>query len=172
MYEVRPISFREANRFVKEYHRHASTVQGWKFAVSLVNDQEELVGVGIAGRPVSATLQKKKLILEIRRVCVRDGYRNACSLLYGRLTAIGKLHGYEEIITYTLASENGSSLLAVGAKRIALVPGGGWDRGEKRRRNEQQIYLVPKIRWQLWPPLRDHLVELPSPTGGINPTRP
>ena len=46
-----PIALREANEFVRNFHRHNKPTQGGKFAIGAVYD-DELVGVAIVGRPV------------------------------------------------------------------------------------------------------------------------
>jgi hypothetical protein len=69
-------------------------------------------------------------------------------MIYARLRKIGKLMGYERIITCTLTTESGSSLRAVGATESAIVTGGGWNR-KGRTRQEQPIYEGKKIRWDL-----------------------
>lgn len=140
-----PITLREANDFVKNYHRHNQPVVGSKFAIGAEMDGK-LVGVAIAGRPVARLLDNGKT-LEIVRVCT-DGTRNVNSFLYGRVKQIGLLMGYEKIITYTLKSESGSSLRAVGAILEQEIKGQGWNR-PNRIRIEQKVYLQEKIRWAL-----------------------
>lgn len=78
--EIKPITFRDANEYVREHHRHNAVVSGCKFCLSCY-DGERLCGVAICGRPVSRYLDDG-VTLEINRVCT-DGTRNACSMLYG-----------------------------------------------------------------------------------------
>ena len=86
-----------------------------KFRVGLVCDKE-LVGVAMPSRPVAIALDDGKTI-EIVRVCVKEGYYypNACSMLYGRITKLAKLMGFERVITYTLQKESQTSMKAIGA---------------------------------------------------------
>ena len=49
--QITPISFKEANEFVKNYHRHHKPVPGSKFCLA-VSHGGEVVGVAIVGRPV------------------------------------------------------------------------------------------------------------------------
>lgn len=140
-----PITLRQANEFVKAYHRHNQPVVGSKFAIGAELDGQ-LVGVAIAGRPVARLLDNGKT-LEIVRVCT-DGTRNANSFLYGRVKQIALLMGYEKVVTYTLKSESGASLRAIGANPEHEVKGQGWNR-PNRVRMEQQVYLQEKIRWSL-----------------------
>ena len=55
MLRLRPISLRDANEYVRKYHRHHKPVAGHKFSIGCEADGE-LVGVIIAGRPVSRYL--------------------------------------------------------------------------------------------------------------------
>ena len=138
-----PLTLKEANLFVKKYHRHNKPVVGCKFAIGAEKDGK-LVGVAIVGRPVARLLDDKKTT-EITRVCT-DGTRNANSFLYARCKKICQLMGYEKIITYTLQSESGSSLRAVGAKAEVKIKPQTWNR-TKRKRINQPVYNQPKIRW-------------------------
>lgn len=106
---IRPITFKDACAFIDSYHRHHPAPQGCKFCVSLYA-QDALIGVAIAGRPVSRKLDDG-FTLEITRVCSL-GNKNACSMLYGACCRIAKNMGYRKVITYILESEIGTSLLA------------------------------------------------------------
>ena len=50
MLNIRPIHLKEANNFVKLYHRHNLPTVGGKFAVKCVNG-DIVCGVAICGRP-------------------------------------------------------------------------------------------------------------------------
>lgn len=140
-----PIHLREANEFVAEHHRHSIPTVGCKFAVGAAKDGR-LVGVAIAGRPVARRLDDGKT-LEVLRVCT-DGTPNACSFLYARCAKIARLMGYERVITYTLASEGGASLRAVGATPTGPLESHEWG-NPNRPRKSQQVYHQPKYRWEL-----------------------
>ena len=75
--EICPITFKEANAFVEQHHRHHGKVVGHKFSIGC-SDGEKIVGVAIVGRPVSRHLDDG-WTLEVNRLCT-DGTRNACSL--------------------------------------------------------------------------------------------
>ena len=111
MLKLKPVSLREANEYVKLHHRHHRPVVGHKFSIGCEADGE-LVGVVIAGRPVSRYLDDGKT-LEVTRLCT-NGARNACSFLYAAAAKAAAAMGYDRIITYILESENGSSLRAAG----------------------------------------------------------
>jgi hypothetical protein len=110
-----------------------------------------LVGVAIAGRPVARKLQDGATV-EVTRTCT-DGTKNANSMLYGAITRAAFALGYRRVITYTLASEPGSSLRAVGFRVDAELPARvGWD-VPSRPRYETDLFgnertpVGPKVRW-------------------------
>jgi len=145
-YTFIPIELREANDFVLKYHRHNRPTQGHRFSIGLLKGGE-LIGVAIMGRPISRMLQTKGT-LEILRVCIKEGNKNANSIMYSRVRKISELLGYTKLITYTLKTESQSSLKAVGAKVVAETQPQSWDR-KKRHREEQDIYKQVKLRWEL-----------------------
>jgi hypothetical protein len=119
--ELVPVSLTEAKRFVYGNHRHNKETVGWKFGVGLAIDGL-LVGVAIVGRPGSRILAAAEpRTVEITR-CTTTGEKNACSQLYGAACRMAKNGGYLNAITYTLASEPGTSLLAAGFEQEAYVP--------------------------------------------------
>lgn len=143
--EARPINLREANEYIRRLHRHSLPVTGGKFAVAAWHDGK-LVGVAVAGRPVARRLDDGQT-LEVLRVCT-DGTPNACSFLYSRVRRIGQLMGYTQVITYTLSSESGSSLKAVGAVVVGEVRPQEWS-VPSRPRKTQPVYQEPKLKWRL-----------------------
>lgn len=128
MFRLIPLSLSVANAFVAKHHRHHKPVRGHKFSIGCVSD-ETLVGVAIVGRPVSRHLDNG-FTLEVTRLCT-DGEKNACSFLYGAAWRAAKALGYEKIITYTLASENGISLKAAGWNCEGIAGGLRWT-GERK----------------------------------------
>ena len=149
--KVVPISTGEANDFVANFHRHNKPVQGAKFAIG-ASDGERLVGVAIAGNPVSATLMDG-FTLEVTRVCVLDDApKNTCSFLYGRCWRIWQQMGGRRMITYTLESEGGASLRGAGWKLVGKVePHNRWAEKSSRdhkSREWQPIYGQLKFRWE------------------------
>lgn len=118
-----PITLKTANEFINKYHRHHNATQGCKFAIGLQEDNQ-LIGVAISGRPVSRYLDDG-FTLEINRVCTL-GHYNACSMLYGACCRIAKNMGYKKVITYILESENGASLKASGFTYDGIAGGTHW----------------------------------------------
>lgn len=130
MTRIIPISLREANEFVNKNHRHHKSVAGCKFCVALADDNSEIVGVAICGRPVSRYYDDGTT-LEINRLCT-NGYSNACSRLYGACIRIAKEMGYKKVITYTLESESGASLKASNFSCEGIAGGKIWTGARKR----------------------------------------
>ena len=107
-----PVTLKEARGFVGKHHRHNLPQVGHKFSVGLANDDEELIGIATASRPVGRHLDDG-LTLEITRVAT-TGERNANSKLYGAISRAAFALGYRRLVTYTLVTESGSSLKASG----------------------------------------------------------
>ena len=142
--EICPMTLREANAFVSEYHRHHGPTTGHKFSIGLT-DGEKLVGVAIVERPVSRHLDDG-WTLEVNRLCT-DGTRNACSMLYAAAWRAAKAMGYKRLVTYILESENGASLRASGWKCVGQAGGLRWT---GKRRPEVDLYPAEmKVRYEM-----------------------
>ena len=127
MLTLTPVTLATANAFVNAHHRHHKATAGISFH-RLCKDGE-LVGVAIVGRPVSRYLDDG-WTLEVNRLCT-TGEKNACSILYAASARAAKAMGYRKIITYTLDSESGSSLRAVGWSCAGLAGGKCWTGSRK-----------------------------------------
>lgn len=139
---IAPITFRKASEYINANHRHHRATVGCKFCICVVDDDRNIHGVAVAGRPVSRHLDDG-LTLEINRVCT-DGTRNVCSMLYGACCRIAKEMGYSRVITYTLVSEDGASLKASNFIFDGTAGGTHWT-GERNR--GQEIPAEMKKRW-------------------------
>ena len=102
MLRLKPISLRDANEYVRKYHRHHKPVAGHKFSIGCEADGE-LVGVIIAGRPVSRYLDDG-FTLEVTRLCT-NGAKNACSFLYGAAARAAAAMGYKRMDSCGCTSE-------------------------------------------------------------------
>lgn len=105
------IPLKTANAYVVEHHRHHGAVIGHKWSLGAYADGK-LIGVAIVGRPKGRYLDNGETLCVDR--LTTDGYRNACSFLYGACARRAKRDGYRKIITYILESEAGTSLKAAG----------------------------------------------------------
>lgn len=139
-----PITWRHAQEFVSEHHRHHLPPRGHKLSISVRDDAGQLAGVAILGRPVARHLDDGWTV-EVTRCCTL-GATNACSMLYGTARRIAKEMGYRRIITYTLATESGVSLRAAGWTCVGATDGGSWNRPSRRRTDKHPV--TPKLRWE------------------------
>tara|TARA_R110002126_G_C10293487_1_gene486270 strand:- start:303 stop:770 length:468 start_codon:yes stop_codon:yes gene_type:complete len=147
--QVIPITLKEANLFVENFHRHNKKVQGARFCLGASYD-DKLVGVIIIGRPVARKLDDG-FTAEVTRSCVLDhAPKNTNSFLYGRGWRVWNQMGGKRMITYTLQEESGSTMKAVGWKMIGET--GGWDKGKgwttRPGREWQPITGQLKFRWE------------------------
>lgn len=137
-----PITLKIANGYVTAYHRHHKACRGCKFCLGLQDNDGNLIGVAICGRPVSRYYDDGQT-LEINRLCTNGEY-NACSKLYGACVRVAKAMGYSRIITYTLQSEGGASLYASNFINDGTAGGEMWT-GCRMRDNGVPQEL--KTRW-------------------------
>lgn len=147
-----PITFKAAKEYVNKYHRHNCAPQGHKFSIALTTPLEsEPVGIIIASIPKSRILAQDPYTLDINRCCSNPYYKNVCSKLYSLAIKTGKCMGYRKFITYTLSTESGSSLRAVGFKPEGIVPEtpNGWDSPSRHRQKPLRYPEGEKIRWSL-----------------------
>jgi len=141
--ELQPITLRECNRFITLHHSHHLPPQGAKFAIG-VNDGEAVVGVVVVGRPVSRMLDDG-WTAEVTRCCT-DGTKHAASKLYGAAWRAARSMGYKRLITYTLATEKGTSLTAAGWRCIGEAGGGSWSRRSRPRVDTHPLQM--KMQWE------------------------
>lgn len=141
---VVPVTLREARAYVDQVHRHHRAPQGGLFAIG-ASDGAAIVGVVIVGRPVARMLDDE-YTCEVTRLA-SDGSRNVCSMLYRAAWRAARAMGYQRLVTYTLASEPGSSLLGAGFRLIGEAGGGSWDRPIRPRVDTHPTAL--KLRWEL-----------------------
>ena len=142
---IRPVSLKTAQAFVREHHRHNKPPVGHKFSVGLFNG-ECLLGVAMAGRPVARMLDDG-VTLEVTRTCT-DGTRNANSMLYGAIVRAAIALGYARCVTYTQRDESGASLRGAGWTPVqTLAPRAGWDT-LSRPRQDIGSGDVARIRWE------------------------
>jgi len=139
-----PIAFDMAAAFVQAHHRHHTPPVGHKFSIAAMAGGD-LVGVVIIGRPVSRH-RDDGVTLEVTRLCVADGFPNACSFLYGAAARATFALGYRRIGTYTLKREPGTSLVAAGWTLIGETPGNSWSVPSRPREDKHPI--EPKLIWE------------------------
>lgn len=145
----RPGDQARAKEFINKYHRHNPAPPGWRFGLGCWNGND-LIAIAWVGRPIARAINQQTTV-EVNRLCVRMDLKkglewNACSQLYGASAREAAARGFEKIITYTLDSEEGTSLKAAGWTREHTTPEGQtWDRLSRPR--WQQAPTCAKVRW-------------------------
>ena len=146
--EATPITLREASAYIDKHHRHNTGPSFHKFSVCLrVPGESEPVGVAVASIP-KARHQMDGRTLEINRCCTDPRYADVCSRLYASMIRIGREMGYRRFLTYTLQSECGSNLRAVGFQPNGMVTpsDNGWD-SPGRPRKTNRYPTGENVRW-------------------------
>lgn len=141
---LKPITLRAAAAYVESKHRNHKPPRGHKLSIGVIDDNGDLRGCVVVGRPVARALDDG-FTAEVTRCCT-DGAPNACSLLYGAAARAAKAIGYKKIYTYTLKEEGGASLRGAGwiCEGELRSNGKGWsNRGGGREENHPQA----KVRW-------------------------
>jgi hypothetical protein len=88
------------------------------------------------------------MTVEVTRCCTLGDERskNAASMLYATARRAAAAIGYAKIITYTLDSEEGTSLRAAGWEEDGLAGGGSWSRPSRARENKTEAPTTKKRR--------------------------
>ena len=138
-----PTTLKAAHEFVRQHHRHHRPSLGGLFAVAVATN-DAVVGVAVIGRPVARMLQDS-WTAEVTRCCT-DGTPNTCSMLYSAAWRACRALGYRRLLTYTLNTEPGTSLVAAGWTCLGEAGGGSWSRPSR-----PCVDLHPlqrKMRWE------------------------
>jgi len=144
MLTVGHIELQAANAYVTANHRHHKAVRGHRFSLACYEDGR-LCGVAIVGRPRSRRIDQH-MTVEVLRLCT-DGTKNTCSKLYGACRRAAKALGYHRLITYTLAHENGKSLLVSGFSYCYTSKGGSWNQPGRPRTDQAPV--CPKHLYEI-----------------------
>lgn len=141
--ELQPVDYESACEFIRLHHRHHPPPQGWKFGLAVTLDV--VVGVITVGRPVARHVDDG-WTLEVTRCCT-DSTPHVASKLYAAAWRATRALGYRRLITYTLASESGTSLKASGWKIVGSVAARpkGWDTPSRPR-----VVKAPTEAKTLW----------------------
>jgi hypothetical protein len=139
-----PCSIGDARAFVDQVHRHHRAPLSGLFALAVASGGG-IVGVAIVGRPVARGLQDG-FTAEVTRLAT-DGTKNACSALYAAAWRAARALGYRKLVTYTLASESGTSVRAAGWALVGSVRGRSWDTPSRPR--VDRAPTQDKLRWEV-----------------------
>lgn len=179
--DLRPVSRDEGRAFVKAHHRHHGWPTGFLWLHGLHDDDGELVGVAVVGRPVARPLDDG-LTCEVTRCCT-DTTPNAPSKLYAATERAARAKGYRRGLTYLLASEwhryrepdgdrvviclnrqeaayliaqgwrhvGGASVRACGWRFLWDVKGRSWDVPGRPRTDKHPTEDKVAVGWGSWP---------------------
>ena len=156
MTSLRPVTRDEGDAFVRAHHRHHGVPVGalWRHAAQ--DDDGNLIGVAVVGRPVARALDDG-LTVEVTRLCT-DTEPNACSMLYSAARRAADAKGYRRGLTYILASEwdlfdakgnrtGGASLRAAGYRFLWRVRGRSWDAPSRPRTDKHPTEDKIALGW-------------------------
>lgn len=143
-----PISQREANAFIRKWHRHhlPPLIDIFRVAVAV---GDEVVGVATVNHPVARALTDGWTV-EVSRCCVRTDMpeaKHAASKLYAMAWRIAREMGYKRMLTYTLADETGTSLVAAGWRVAYQTNGATWEMPNRPRVDKWPT--GPKTLWEV-----------------------
>lgn len=161
-YHAIPLELSEANALVAKWHRHHRPSQGHRFSLGAIDNDGNLHGAAIVGRPVARLAGSPRDVLEVVRL-VTDGTENCCSILYAAAARAGHAMGYRRIQTYVLNSESGTSLRASGWVDEGEAGGGQWKHTDGRARRTDQP-TETKRRWAKELSRRPDLADIPDRT--------
>ena len=148
-----PSTLRAARAFVDRHHRHHRAPQGGLFAIGAAMPPEAfcqccggIVGVVIVGNPVARMLDDD-WTCEITRLACFPEARMCPSFLYRAAWRAARAMGYRRLVTYSLDTEPGSSLLGAGFQLIGEAGGGSWSRPSRPRVDDAP--MQGKLRWEV-----------------------
>ena len=146
---LRPWTVKRADslEFVHQVHRRLPKIQGAMWCVS-VRSGADIVGVALVGWPSQEQTTDEMDHLRVLRVAVKEGYPNACSMLYGAAWRAARAMGVTSMDTHTHLDEHATSLKASGWTDGGLTSGGEHSRVNRPRK--AAIDPLPKRRW--WAP--------------------
>ena len=134
---------------VAAWHRHLPQAPPGEMARFGVFDVAGVChGVTSIGRPLARAFDDGS-ILEVTRVAT-DGTYNACSALYGACRRWARKSKASRLLTYTLASEPGTSLRAAGWVEDEEYRGArrtSWASDGRPRKERTGEVAGPKRRW-------------------------
>jgi hypothetical protein len=142
------VTFAEACAFIDRHHQHHPAPSGWRWGHGVRNGGD-LVGVVTVGRPVARAYDPTRIV-EVTRLCTNRALhpavtRHAASMLYGAAARRARARGFERIITYTLETEPGTSLIAAGWTAERRIRGKSWNTPSRPR--VDRAPTCPKVRW-------------------------
>lgn len=158
MIRVFPLSKKETDVMIRDWHSHHKPVVGYKFAIgaeALTGANWEKCGCVIVGRPSAQALDNGRT-WEVTRLCCRGGDKNVASRLLSAAWDASFAMGVRHMVSYTRKDEPGTCYKAAGWAPVAEVEGRGWTGGNKATRwlpgfYEPSTEIVDRVRWERRP---------------------
>lgn len=149
-----PLTKKEADKMIRDWHSHHKPSVGWKFGVG-AKVLDEPVGCVIVGRP-SAQALDDGYTWEVTRLCCRGGDANVASKLLAAACDASFAQGVRLMISYTRQDEPGTCYKASSWVAVAEVTGKPWTGGNKSQRWLPGLYdpsteIVDRVRWERRP---------------------
>lgn len=154
MIRLYPLTKKQTDKMITDWHSHHKPVQGYKFAIGAKSELTgEELGCVIVGRP-SAQALDNGTTWEVTRLCCRGGDKNVASKLLG--AAWNASQGVRLMVSYTRKDEDGTCYKAAGWASVADVKGREWTGGNKATRwlpgfYEPSTEIVDRVRWEKRP---------------------
>lgn len=142
--QVVPCTIADACAFIAQHHRHHKPPVSALFAVAVADEQNAVRGVLTVGRPVAR--KEQAWTAEVTR-CATDGCPNAPSALYAAAWRACRSLGWRRLITFTLDTEPGTSLVAAGARLIGETTGRSWSQPSRPRVDKHPLQRRFKWEW-------------------------
>lgn len=146
--DIHWVTHRYANGVVNAWHSYAPLSSGGLFALGAF-DGAECVGVVIVNRPRARMLDDGRTA-EVGRLAT-NGHAHAASALLGRARRVVQQLGFRRLVSYTLATEDGTCFKAAGWSIVARSPSGAWSRNTPGRGNrmDANVSAQEKLRWEV-----------------------
>jgi len=139
-----PATLKQANEMIERLHRHHKPVVGHRFSIGCCDENKNVHGIAVVGRPVAREVAQYS-VAEVTRL-VSDGTPHVCSKLYAACARSAEAMGYDKIQTTILDSEPGISLKAAGWNFDHMITGRDWNCPSRGSRRTDQ----PMCDKQVW----------------------
>ena len=145
--QTRIIGVSEPARQCGRHHRHLPRVAGGLVGIEVIRaDSRWPVAWGIIGRATARLLDVDGWLELTRSVCPAGAPPGCASAILGAAARHAREAG-DPIVTYTLASEPGTSLRAAGWVAVGMTRGGQHGRAGRPRAIRTAELAGPKVRW-------------------------
>jgi hypothetical protein len=156
--EIVPLTLREANGQIREWHRHHDPVPGCRFSIGAMVDGV-IAGVLIVESATAPAFGGRLTrIFEVSRVATpsENASKNVASKLLGAARRSALEQGFRRGISYIRTDEKGTSYLAAGWHRAATVKADTHNHGNRGLRWLPGLFVpttevIDRVRWETGP---------------------